>query len=377
MFHLYCLFHKSSIRVKIIKYLYPHILPFLTFLLLWVPALSLEPWFLFWAPYHPLNCATILFIYVLHQLWRVLWILATLFRMSDFWGLGTQPGGVRHPRPPSFFLKFHVLTTPLNLTCHGGNIQVVFIIILFRMPSSKGLVGLAISYALSVTDRLSGMVTSFTETEKQMVSVERAVQYIEDVQPEISPRGTVSINNKWLVFTSSNLFLPWPWLRQEMTRVKTLLIVLRSGRFSSFAHNCFRYLIFFGTAIRGGSCSWREQSNVLWFLCASKAFNELLYLYDLRRILYSWLLSIYRHLRRIVHDWLNSKIDPWVLKLTARITCTDFARWSILKLNFTFRSFPLGHLVVSLPSRKSALFIGKGTQNSRIINSLKLPWLIL
>ena len=37
MFHLYCLFHKSSIRVKIMKYLYPHILPFLTFLLLWVP----------------------------------------------------------------------------------------------------------------------------------------------------------------------------------------------------------------------------------------------------------------------------------------------------------------------------------------------------
>ena len=84
----------------------------------------------------------------------------------------------------------------------------VFIIILLRMSSSKGLVGLAISYALSVTDRLSGMVTSFTETEKQMVSVERAVQYIEDVQPEISPSGTVSINNKWLVFTSSNFLLP-------------------------------------------------------------------------------------------------------------------------------------------------------------------------
>ena len=37
------------------------------------------------------------------------------------------------------------------------------------------------------------MVTSFTETEKQMVSVERAVQYIEDIQPEVSPRGSVSI----------------------------------------------------------------------------------------------------------------------------------------------------------------------------------------
>ena len=86
--------------------------------------------------------------------------------------------------------------------------QVVFIIILLRMSSSKGLVGLAISYALSVTDRLSGMVMSFTETEKQMVSVELAVQYIEDVQPEISLRSTVSINNKWLAFTSSNLLLP-------------------------------------------------------------------------------------------------------------------------------------------------------------------------
>lgn len=35
------------------------------------------------------------------------------------------------------------------------------------------------------------MVTSFTETEKQMVSVERAVQYIEDIPSEVSPHGTV------------------------------------------------------------------------------------------------------------------------------------------------------------------------------------------
>ncbi len=41
-----------------------------------------------------------------------------------------------------------------------------------------GLVGLAISYALSVTNLLGGVVTSFTETEKEMVSVERAMQYI-------------------------------------------------------------------------------------------------------------------------------------------------------------------------------------------------------
>lgn len=62
---------------------------------------------------------------------------------------------------------------------------------MFWFPFYVGLVGLAISYALSVTDRLSGMVTSFTETEKQMVSVERAVQYIEDIPSEVSPQGKV------------------------------------------------------------------------------------------------------------------------------------------------------------------------------------------
>ncbi|XP_077991202.1 ATP-binding cassette sub-family C member 10-like [Glandiceps talaboti] len=49
---------------------------------------------------------------------------------------------------------------------------------------NPGLVGLALSYALSITSLLSGVVTMFTETEKEMVSVERTVQYIEDVEPE-------------------------------------------------------------------------------------------------------------------------------------------------------------------------------------------------
>ena len=49
---------------------------------------------------------------------------------------------------------------------------------------NAGLVGLAISYALSVTNLLSGVVTSFTETEKEMVSVERAMQYIKGAPRE-------------------------------------------------------------------------------------------------------------------------------------------------------------------------------------------------
>ena len=45
---------------------------------------------------------------------------------------------------------------------------------------------MAISYALSVTNLLSGVVNSFTETEKQMVSVERAQQYIDNIPAEPS-----------------------------------------------------------------------------------------------------------------------------------------------------------------------------------------------
>jgi len=45
-------------------------------------------------------------------------------------------------------------------------------------------VGLAISYVLSLTGLLNGVVTYFTETEKQMVSVERIDQYISDVPEE-------------------------------------------------------------------------------------------------------------------------------------------------------------------------------------------------
>ena len=47
-----------------------------------------------------------------------------------------------------------------------------------------GIVGLAMSYVLSVTNLLSGLVMFFTETEKQMVSVERTSQYINDIPQE-------------------------------------------------------------------------------------------------------------------------------------------------------------------------------------------------
>lgn len=50
--------------------------------------------------------------------------------------------------------------------------------------ADPGLVGLSISYALSVTGSLGGVVNAFTETEREMIAVERINQYINEVSPE-------------------------------------------------------------------------------------------------------------------------------------------------------------------------------------------------
>ncbi|KAJ8001994.1 hypothetical protein DPEC_G00175190 [Dallia pectoralis] len=47
-----------------------------------------------------------------------------------------------------------------------------------------GLVGLALAYALSVTERLSGLIFSFTQTEMQLVSVERTEEYSNSLPTE-------------------------------------------------------------------------------------------------------------------------------------------------------------------------------------------------
>ncbi|KAJ8985379.1 hypothetical protein NQ317_007535 [Molorchus minor] len=72
--------------------------------------------------------------------------------------------------------------------------------------ADPGLIGLAISYALSVTGALSGVVNAFTETEREMIAVERVNQYIKEIPPEsthfvIDPpfawpsQGVISFNN--------------------------------------------------------------------------------------------------------------------------------------------------------------------------------------
>nr|CAD7568275.1 unnamed protein product [Timema californicum] len=52
--------------------------------------------------------------------------------------------------------------------------------------ANPGLIGLAISYALSITGSLNGLVNAFTETEKEMIAVERVSQYVTEVEPERS-----------------------------------------------------------------------------------------------------------------------------------------------------------------------------------------------
>jgi len=50
--------------------------------------------------------------------------------------------------------------------------------------ADPGLIGLAITYALSVTGLLSGVVNSFTETEREIIAVERVKQYLDHVPTE-------------------------------------------------------------------------------------------------------------------------------------------------------------------------------------------------
>nr|XP_029150836.1 ABC transporter C family member 13 isoform X4 [Arachis hypogaea] len=60
---------------------------------------------------------------------------------------------------------------------------------------TPGLVGLALSYAAPIVSLLGSFLTSFTETEKEMVSVERALQYMDIPQEEQA--GCLNVNPDW------------------------------------------------------------------------------------------------------------------------------------------------------------------------------------
>ncbi|KAG8093775.1 hypothetical protein GUJ93_ZPchr0012g20809 [Zizania palustris] len=61
--------------------------------------------------------------------------------------------------------------------------------------ATPGLVGLALSYAAPVVSLLNGFLTTFTETEKEMISVERVVEYVGIPQEEL--HGSESPHGSW------------------------------------------------------------------------------------------------------------------------------------------------------------------------------------
>ncbi len=62
---------------------------------------------------------------------------------------------------------------------------------------SAGYVGLAISYALGITGKLSGLLSSFTETERELVAVERCHDYIDKVFTEKIDQDDNNDRTEW------------------------------------------------------------------------------------------------------------------------------------------------------------------------------------
>ncbi|KAL6996727.1 ABC transporter C member 13 [Sarracenia purpurea var. burkii] len=60
---------------------------------------------------------------------------------------------------------------------------------------TPGLVGLALSYAAPIVSLLGSFLTSFTETEKEMVSIERVLQYMDIPQEE--QHGCLQLESDW------------------------------------------------------------------------------------------------------------------------------------------------------------------------------------
>uniref|UniRef100_A0A8C1T903 ATP-binding cassette sub-family C member 10 n=1 Tax=Cyprinus carpio TaxID=7962 RepID=A0A8C1T903_CYPCA len=59
-----------------------------------------------------------------------------------------------------------------------------------------GLVGLSLSYALSITNLLSGLIFSFAQTEMQLVSIERIEEYSTNI-PQEPQQASIEVLNSW------------------------------------------------------------------------------------------------------------------------------------------------------------------------------------
>nr|XP_033792775.1 multidrug resistance-associated protein 7 isoform X2 [Geotrypetes seraphini] len=75
-------------------------------------------------------------------------------------------------------------------------IAVIAIIQHQKESGNPGLVGLALSYALSITNLLSGLISSFTQMETMMVSVERAEEYSTEL-PKETQDEVIQVATDW------------------------------------------------------------------------------------------------------------------------------------------------------------------------------------
>ena len=73
------------------------------------------------------------------------------------------------------------------------------------LPISPGLLGLSLTYSLSIVNNLNGLVGSMTETEQEMISVERVVEYI-GLENEFTDK--VTDNNRSTSSKPSELYKP-------------------------------------------------------------------------------------------------------------------------------------------------------------------------
>ncbi|NXP80221.1 MRP7 protein, partial [Ramphastos sulfuratus] len=83
-----------------------------------------------------------------------------------------------------------------------------------KQLGNPGLVGLALSYALSVTNLLSDLISSFTMTETMMVSVERTEEYTTDIPIEPQDKLTQ---------------VPADWLSQGLVEFQQVVLAYRAG----------------------------------------------------------------------------------------------------------------------------------------------------
>jgi ABC-type multidrug transport system fused ATPase/permease subunit len=87
------------------------------------------------------------------------------------------------------------------------------------LPVSPGLLGLSLSYSLTIVNNLNGLVGSLTQTEQEMIAVERVHEYIDleseyrsssntltpDLNPPYRVNSSIDINKPLLQKSSSNI----------------------------------------------------------------------------------------------------------------------------------------------------------------------------